>query len=218
ATEEATSELLPAGEDNMVAALEISDLIRSKRLPAETAAYTLRQRIGHANPNVQLKALSLIDICVKNSGPLFLQQVASRTFMDDLVSIVNNPAGCHREVKERILELIQEWAHSFQSQGELGYVMTVYKRLKNEGHDFPRMDGSKVSGAMVDSATAPEWTDSDYCMRCRTTFTFTNRKHHCRNCGQTFCQACSSNNLPLPHYAIEEAVRVCNPCYLKLKK
>ncbi len=50
--------------------------------------------------------------------------------------------------------------------------------LKTNGHQFPEL---KEADAMFTSDTAPSWSDGDVCHRCRVEFSFTVRKHHCRN-------------------------------------
>ncbi|XP_069171936.1 lateral signaling target protein 2 homolog [Procambarus clarkii] len=52
------------------------------------------------------------------------------------------------------------------------------------------------------------------CMACGAAFTMVRRRHHCRNCGKVFCAHCSQHAVPLPHYGIWKAVRVCNVCFL----
>lgn len=180
--------------------------------------------------------MQLIDTCVKNGGDHFLVEVASREFMDNLVSIIKVPT-VNTDVKQKTLRLIQNWAIAFEGKPTLSYVPTLYKSLKGEGESstrrggddvspdrpcagftFPPYDPVAASAAMVDSQTAPEWIDSDVCLRCRTEFTMINRKHHCRNCGQVFDQQCSSKTLALPHFGIMQPVRVCDTCHTKLNK
>ncbi|KAI8925112.1 hypothetical protein BC831DRAFT_401583 [Entophlyctis helioformis] len=213
--DKATSENLPVGTEDIAANLDIADKIKSKEVAARAAVQTLKRRINHRNPNVQLMALKLTDTCVKNSGSHFLVEVASREFIDNLVSL-GRSLTANAEVKSKTLGLIQSWGIAFKSRPELSYVSEIYETLKRDGANFPPVESAASAAAIIDTKTAPEWTDSEICMRCRTAFTTFNRKHHCRNCGQTFCNDCSSKRLPLPLLGVTEAVRVCDSCHTKL--
>ncbi|KAI9145260.1 hypothetical protein BKA69DRAFT_1050319 [Paraphysoderma sedebokerense] len=216
--EKATSEYLPNGIEDIALNFEICDQIRGKAVPAKDAMRALKKRIQHKNPNVQMLALKLTDACVKNGGHHFLVEVASSEFMDALVSVLRSGVLSY-QVKVMILQYIQSWGMAFKSKPDLSYVYQKYTELKNEGGwQFPPLSAEdKLQGKaiMIETAIAPEWTDSAVCERCRTQFTFTLRKHHCRACGKTFCQSCSSKNISLPHFGVTQEVRVCDGCYAR---
>jgi len=52
------------------------------------------------------------------------------------------------------------------------------------------------------------------CPHCDALFTLSKRRHHCRLCGDVFCDACSSHRvtLPLPGPEFEKPVRICDFC------
>lgn len=213
----ATSENLPTGAQDLALNLEICDLIRSKTVPAKDAMRSLKRRLLHKNPNVQLATLHLVDVCIMNGGIHFLIEIASREFMDTVVLVLKPPqAQPNFDVKNLILECVQNWALAFQGQLQLDYVEKIYKQLKDEGYKFPPPK-KNLNSSFIDSAAPPEWVDSDTCMKSGTPFSFVNRKHHCRNCGGVFIQKYCNNYIPLPHYGINQPVRVCDDCQTKLK-
>lgn len=211
--ETCTSSNLPSSTPPPITdSLTLSDLIRSSAVPASHAVKSLQKRLDHSNPNVQLLVISVIDVCVKNGGDGFLKEIGTREFSEDCAQIISNPIS-NREVKEKLKREFQNWALAFEAVPFLASseLVTNYRRLKTIGIEFPPKD-PLATAAMVDSMSAPEWRDSDVCERCRTAFSFTNRKHHCRNCGGVFDGQCSSKKRALPHFGVTESVRICDGC------
>ncbi|CAD5224149.1 unnamed protein product [Bursaphelenchus okinawaensis] len=63
-----------------------------------------------------------------------------------------------------------------------------------------------------------QWVKDDevtHCRGCELAFSVTHRKHHCRNCGWIFCNACSDCRIKLPSNS--KPVRVCENCYSLLQ-
>lgn len=62
--------------------------------------------------------------------------------------------------------------------------------------------------------TECQWIDDKQvkeCYLCRQVFSVTRRKHHCRLCGNVFCQTCSDNKMELA--SSSKPMRVCDTCH-----
>jgi hypothetical protein len=69
------------------------------------------------------------------------------------------------------------------------------------------------------ATVATEWMkheEAPACMRCVQNFTLSRRRHHCRNCGGIFCDACTSQKIPLLKLGHIAPVRVCDGCYARI--
>jgi FYVE/RhoGEF/PH domain-containing protein 5/6 len=73
----------------------------------------------------------------------------------------------------------------------------------------------RVGNSDGPATVAPVWVpDSEAvrCMICGDKFTFTQRRHHCRQCGNVVCSKCSAKKKELPGQGKK---RVCDSCYTK---
>lgn len=71
---------------------------------------------------------------------------------------------------------------------------------------IPDTTGKVAEHWVRDSATT-------HCMGCDVRFTFSERRHHCRNCGKLYCHKCSAHEAEIPALNIHKPVRVCADCY-----
>ncbi|KAL2299383.1 hypothetical protein Nmel_014038 [Mimus melanotis] len=100
-----------------------------------------------------------------------------------------------KKVREEQEQALQEMGlHLSQSKLKMEDIKEVNKALK--GHTWLKDD------------------EATHCKQCKKEFSISRRKHHCRNCGDIFCNTCSSNELALPSYP--KPVRVCDNCHTLL--
>ena len=91
-------------------------------------------------------------------------EVASREFMDNMVSLLKAVGGAavNAEVRNKILELIQSWATATEGRYELNYIGEVYKTLQRERFVFPprvSVASSMIDSSAVGSGAGPRKTE-----------------------------------------------------------
>ncbi|KAI3411917.1 hypothetical protein GPALN_001975 [Globodera pallida] len=197
-------------EPNWEVILECVDMIRGGEIPVKEALKCIQKRYHNANPHISHHALLILEACVKNCGKKFIREVATKEFMDDLKSmVISNPP---EKIRDKLLELIQCWTSAFKGIPEFKIVEDTHSLLKMNGFEFLPIDEAK---AMFLADCAPDWAEGENCYRCRVEFGVFTRKHHCRACGQIFCDKCSNKQMLLPQFGIEKKVRVCEACFDK---
>lgn len=78
---------------------------------------------------------------------------------------------------------------------------------------------TKALKAWAADQVAPSYWRSNneikQCHQCKISFSPTDDKHHCRDCGEGFCTQCSSKTKCVPNRNWYSPVRVCDACYEK---
>lgn len=73
-------------------------------------------------------------------------------------------------------------------------------------------------GLVKDAARPAYWVPDHeilHCHNCRKEFSIKLSKHHCRACGQGFCDECSHDRRAVPSRGWDHPVRVCFNCNKK---
>ena len=100
-------------------------------------------------------------------------------------------------------QLVQEWR-------------TYLPGNKNcdETDENEELDFARARTLVPNPFPRPPWRKLDICFSCHKSFGPTRLRHHCRVCGNSFCQSHSSSSHSLPHlgYDPDVAERVCDNC------
>ncbi|CAG5991975.1 unnamed protein product [Menidia menidia] len=107
-----------------------------------------------------------------------------------------------QDLKQEKQQLQQRCEQQEQALQEMGLHLSQSK-LKME-------DFKEVNKALKGHAWLKD-DEATHCKQCQKEFSISRRKHHCRNCGDIYCNGCSSNELALPSYP--RPVRVCDMCH-----
>ncbi|XP_036403862.1 RUN and FYVE domain-containing protein 1 [Megalops cyprinoides] len=126
-----------------------------------------------------------------NSTELRTQLQQLQGLQKELEELQQEKKQLQRTCEEQEQALQEMGLHLSQSKLKMEDFKEVNKALK--GHAWLKDD------------------EATQCKQCQKEFSISRRKHHCRNCGDIYCNSCSSNELALPSYP--KPVRVCDTCH-----
>ena len=115
----------------------------------------IMKRLRNPNPNVAMKAITLLDACYSNCGKKFHRFLAKREFTDELRRLLGHVSQLHDRVRERLRGLLQNWANENENDPEMSLLCVAYQMLKREGVKFPEGEEA-VAGSTKPPKTSDE--------------------------------------------------------------
>ncbi|NWX22848.1 RUFY3 protein, partial [Aegotheles bennettii] len=195
---------------------ELNSRLEEKTNQMAATIKQLEQRLRQAEKDRQL---------AQQDNRLFKQE-----FGDKINSLQLEVEELSRQRSHLELELKRErdrWSHSHQlSQEKKGTKNWLRQdgKLKAQEENTklkqPPREENSILPHKLPSCTQEEQEQlsgpggAEICQLCQEESSRSQRKNICKNCGGTFCAACSANELPLPSSINPE--RVCNPCHERL--
>uniref|UniRef100_A0A8C2FSN1 RUN and FYVE domain containing 1 n=1 Tax=Cyprinus carpio TaxID=7962 RepID=A0A8C2FSN1_CYPCA len=187
-----------AQESGRVAQKKVEDMqeLEEKMIQMEAAMKELEQRAGlesalstekEQRQNLQRELQREQD----NSTELRTQLQQLQGLQTELLDL--------RQEKKQLQQLCEEQEQALQEMG----LHLSQSKLKME--DFKEVNKALKNHAWLKDDEATQ------CKQCQKEFSISRRKHHCRNCGDIYCNSCSSNELALPSFP--RPVRVCDVCH-----
>ncbi|XP_051473696.1 protein RUFY3 isoform X2 [Apus apus] len=191
---------------------ELNSRLEEKTNQMAATIKQLEQRLRQAEKDRQL---------AQQDNRLFKQE-----FGDKINSLQLEVEELSRQRSQLELELKRErdrWSHShhLSQQHKKGAKNWLKQdgKLKSQDEKPLREENSVLPhkflrGTQEEQEHLPGRGHAEICQLCQEESSRSKKKNICKNCGGTFCEACSANELPLPSSINPE--RVCNPCHEQL--
>ena len=112
-------------------------------------------------------------------------------------------------------QLVQEWRTYLPSSTTVsGGGEAVHSSGGDDDTDNEDVDFDRARALVPNPMPRPRWRKQDVCYDCHKPFGPTRLRHHCRLCGNSFCQSHSASTHKLPHLGYDPDVpeRVCDVC------
>lgn len=145
--------------------MEICDIVNSYEDGPIHAVRAIKRRLQNAvgkSHKTTLFSLVVLETCVKNCGKPFHLLVCTKDFSNELINRVIAPdIEVSTAIQDKVLALIQSWAHAFSPDPDLRGVAEVYMDLKRKGVEFPTPSDDELllvqsrQAASVPSPTRP---------------------------------------------------------------
>jgi Lipase (class 3)/FYVE zinc finger len=112
-------------------------------------------------------------------------------------------------------QLVREWRTYLPDDDNSNNNGNVHGNGEENEEDFDADDFDRARTLVPMTLPRPVWQKSEVCSACRKTFGPARLRHHCRNCGYSFCQLHSSATQKLAHLGYNPQVpeRVCDVCH-----
>ncbi|XP_072259513.1 hepatocyte growth factor-regulated tyrosine kinase substrate isoform X2 [Pyxicephalus adspersus] len=156
--DKATSQLLL--ETDWESILQICDMIRQGDTQAKYAVAAIKKKVNDKNPHVALFALEVLESVVKNCGSTVHDEVANKLTMEELKELQKR--AVEPNVRNKILYLIQAWAHAFRNEPKYKVVQDTYQIMKVEvlkqiyEHTAQQHNHVPIPSASLASDSAPQ--------------------------------------------------------------
>ncbi|KAG5873921.1 hypothetical protein JTB14_030346 [Gonioctena quinquepunctata] len=117
--------------------MNICDKAGKSSEEAKNYLKAITKRLYNSDPHIGVKAVTLLDACVKNSGKYFHIEIASRDFENDFVKLMNK---AHPTTAKKLRDSLKRWAENeFKSDVQLSLIPSLLSKLKSN-YDFSTVD------------------------------------------------------------------------------